>query len=75
MPSATATACQSPAGCGNIAPPRHICVSPESELLFGHPPNEPRTDWRYKTAPSACDWHRVWFDQAFVEDKTVHSLP
>lgn len=55
--------------------PEHISMSSRSEALFGPPPKEdPRTDWRYWDAPDACNWHRVWFDRAFIEDKTVHGF-
>ncbi len=55
--------------------PNHIRVSWGAFSVLGAPDQaDPRSEKRYSDAPEACNYHRAWFDQAFIEDIRVHGF-
>ena len=55
--------------------PHHISASWAGHwLLKGHMSDDPRELRWYRDAPDACDYHRAWFDPAFIEDIRVHGF-
>ncbi len=55
--------------------PHHIRVSWGAFSVLGAlDQNDPRSERRYFDAPEACNYHRAWFDHAFIEDIRVHGF-